>query len=282
MVRATCLAFVCQGASAVAEALAQRELRFRRLAGVEAGAFAAGFIVAGPVLAWRGAGVWALVGALLTQQRAAHRRAARAPAPPEAAPARAARGPRAALLRRRPHARQARQLPGRPGRQPRRRLLARPPGAGPVHARLPAHDVPGRPPRPGAGPGAVPDHGAGPARAGPAGAGLPERRRGLRAARHAGERRPGDPRPRDRARPARAGLGRGRRPVPDPRARDAVPHQLQARGLGGPGDRRRLRPGVAAGRLRARGRRSAPGSGSAGASPAWRWACSRRSPPTSP
>jgi PST family polysaccharide transporter len=47
--------------------LAQRELRFRRLAGVEAGAFAAGFIVAGPVLAWRGAGVWALVGALLTQ-----------------------------------------------------------------------------------------------------------------------------------------------------------------------------------------------------------------------
>ena len=65
--RATCLVFACQGASMVALALAQRELRFRWLAGIDAGAFAAGFVVAAPVLAWLGFGIWALVGAYLTQ-----------------------------------------------------------------------------------------------------------------------------------------------------------------------------------------------------------------------
>jgi Polysaccharide biosynthesis protein len=51
----------------VAEALAQRELRFRWLPGIDAGAFAAGFIGAGAAQAWLGFGVWALVGAYLIQ-----------------------------------------------------------------------------------------------------------------------------------------------------------------------------------------------------------------------
>ncbi len=67
VLRAACLVFACQGFSMVAQALAQRELRFRWLASVDAGAYAAGFVVVGPVLAWFGYGVWALVGALLTQ-----------------------------------------------------------------------------------------------------------------------------------------------------------------------------------------------------------------------
>ena len=67
MLRAACLVFVCQGFAMVAQALAQRELRFRWLAGVDAGAYAVGFVIVGPVLAWFGYGVWALVGALLTQ-----------------------------------------------------------------------------------------------------------------------------------------------------------------------------------------------------------------------
>jgi O-antigen/teichoic acid export membrane protein len=65
--RAACLVFACQGISTVAEAMAQRELRFRWLAGNDACALAAGFIGVGPVLAWSGFGVWALVGAYLTQ-----------------------------------------------------------------------------------------------------------------------------------------------------------------------------------------------------------------------
>jgi O-antigen/teichoic acid export membrane protein len=67
VVRAACVVFLCQGLSAVAQATAQRALRFRWLAGLEAVAFAAGFVVAGPVLAWFGFGVWALVGAMVIQ-----------------------------------------------------------------------------------------------------------------------------------------------------------------------------------------------------------------------
>ncbi|WP_046867451.1 lipopolysaccharide biosynthesis protein [Microvirga massiliensis] len=67
VLRLACLVFACQGCSAVAEALAQRQLRFRWLAGVDSGAFAAGFIAVGPVLAWFGFGIWALVGAYLIQ-----------------------------------------------------------------------------------------------------------------------------------------------------------------------------------------------------------------------
>jgi PST family polysaccharide transporter len=65
VVRGTSVVFVCQGFAMVAYALAQRALRFRWLAAVHAGAFTAGFVVAGPLLAWLGFGVWALVGALL-------------------------------------------------------------------------------------------------------------------------------------------------------------------------------------------------------------------------
>ena len=67
VVRGACVVFVCYGASMVAQATAQRDLRFRWLAAIDACAFAAGFMLAGPVLAWLGFGVWALVGALVTQ-----------------------------------------------------------------------------------------------------------------------------------------------------------------------------------------------------------------------
>ncbi len=66
-VRVACVVFLCQGFSMVAQASAQRALRFRWLAGVDACAFAVGFVVAGPTLAWLGFGFWALVGALVTQ-----------------------------------------------------------------------------------------------------------------------------------------------------------------------------------------------------------------------
>lgn len=68
VVRAACLVFLCHGVSMVAQAAAQRELRFRWLAGIDAFAFAAGFVFVGPLLAWFGLGVWALIGALLCQQ----------------------------------------------------------------------------------------------------------------------------------------------------------------------------------------------------------------------
>ena len=67
VLRVCCIVFACQGASMVAQALAQRALRFRWLAFVDACALTAGFALVGPVLAWLGYGVWALVGALLMQ-----------------------------------------------------------------------------------------------------------------------------------------------------------------------------------------------------------------------
>lgn len=67
VVRASSVVFVFQGISMVAQASAQRALRFRWLAGVDAAAFAFGFVVVGPALAWLGLGIWALVGALITQ-----------------------------------------------------------------------------------------------------------------------------------------------------------------------------------------------------------------------
>lgn len=67
VVRATAVVFLLQGFSSVAHALAQRALRFGWLAGVHAGALTAGYVVAGPLLAWQGFGVWALIGALLVQ-----------------------------------------------------------------------------------------------------------------------------------------------------------------------------------------------------------------------
>lgn len=67
IVRGGCLVFLCQGFYMVAQASAQRALRFRWLAGVDACAFAVGFVVAGPVLAWLGFGIWALISALVIQ-----------------------------------------------------------------------------------------------------------------------------------------------------------------------------------------------------------------------
>ena len=68
VVRAICFVFLFQGTSMVALAAAQRALRFRWLALVDACAFAVGYVVAAPVLAWLGFGIWALVAALLIQQ----------------------------------------------------------------------------------------------------------------------------------------------------------------------------------------------------------------------
>lgn len=67
IVRACSIVFVFLGAAMVAQASAQRRLRFRWLAGVDAGAFAVGYLVVGPVLALLDFGAWALVGALITQ-----------------------------------------------------------------------------------------------------------------------------------------------------------------------------------------------------------------------
>jgi PST family polysaccharide transporter len=67
VVRAGCVVFLCQGIATVALASAQRALRFRWLAAIDAGAFAVGFVVVGLALGWLGFGVWALVGALITQ-----------------------------------------------------------------------------------------------------------------------------------------------------------------------------------------------------------------------
>ena len=67
VLQAASIVLVFQGLSAVAENLALRQLRFRWLAGVDAIAFATGFIGAAPILAWYGFRVWALVGAYLVQ-----------------------------------------------------------------------------------------------------------------------------------------------------------------------------------------------------------------------
>lgn len=67
IVRATSLIFLFLGASTVALAVAQRALRFRWLAALDAATFAVGFVLAGPILALLGFGVWALVGALIVQ-----------------------------------------------------------------------------------------------------------------------------------------------------------------------------------------------------------------------
>ena len=66
-VRAASFVFVFQGIALVAQASAQRHLRFRWLAAVDAGAFALGFVVVAPILALLGFGTWALIAALLTQ-----------------------------------------------------------------------------------------------------------------------------------------------------------------------------------------------------------------------
>jgi O-antigen/teichoic acid export membrane protein len=67
VVRVACVVLLCQGASMVSLASAQRDLRFRWLATVDAAAFAVGFAVIGPALAFLGFGIWALIGALVVQ-----------------------------------------------------------------------------------------------------------------------------------------------------------------------------------------------------------------------
>lgn len=59
--------FFCQGVATVSEALAQRQLRFRWLAMVDLASFVGGFLLVGASLAWLGFGVWAMVGAHVTQ-----------------------------------------------------------------------------------------------------------------------------------------------------------------------------------------------------------------------
>ncbi|MEI2302412.1 oligosaccharide flippase family protein [Ensifer sp. MJa1] len=67
VVRATSVVFLCQGVALVAQAVAQRTLRFEWLAAVDAITFTIGFVVAAPLMALAGFGIWALVGALVTQ-----------------------------------------------------------------------------------------------------------------------------------------------------------------------------------------------------------------------
>ena len=66
VMRVIALLFVVAGGATVAESLAQRQLRFRWLAGVDVVAFATGFVIVGTSLAWLGYGAWALIDAQLT------------------------------------------------------------------------------------------------------------------------------------------------------------------------------------------------------------------------
>ncbi|MDZ4135796.1 MAG: lipopolysaccharide biosynthesis protein [Paracoccaceae bacterium] len=67
VVRVMVFGFPLQGISTVAQSMAMRNFRFRWLALVDASAFALGFVVVAPVLTVLGYGVYALVGAYLTQ-----------------------------------------------------------------------------------------------------------------------------------------------------------------------------------------------------------------------
>ena len=67
VIRVLSFVFTLQGVSMIAEALVQRELRFRWLAVIEVTAFVAGYGAFGVTLAYLGFGVWALVGAQLAQ-----------------------------------------------------------------------------------------------------------------------------------------------------------------------------------------------------------------------
>jgi PST family polysaccharide transporter len=68
VVRVISLGLPLQGVSVVSQSMAQRDLRFRWLAAVDASSFAAGFALVAPALAWTGYDIWALAGAYLTQQ----------------------------------------------------------------------------------------------------------------------------------------------------------------------------------------------------------------------
>ena len=68
VVRVIALGFPLQGLIVVAQSLAQRNFRFRWLAVVDASAFAIGYVVVAPAMTLMGFGIWALVGAYLSQQ----------------------------------------------------------------------------------------------------------------------------------------------------------------------------------------------------------------------
>ncbi len=68
VVRVMVIGFPLQGISTVAQSMAMRNFRFRWLALVDAASFALGFVVVAPVLTVLNFGVYALVGAYLTQQ----------------------------------------------------------------------------------------------------------------------------------------------------------------------------------------------------------------------
>jgi O-antigen/teichoic acid export membrane protein len=67
VLRALAWVFPLKGLSGVAECLVQRDLRFRWLSTRDVMTYALGYGVVGILLAWAGWGVWALVGAQITQ-----------------------------------------------------------------------------------------------------------------------------------------------------------------------------------------------------------------------
>lgn len=68
VVRVMAFALPLQGASVVAQSLAQRKLRFGWLAVVDTAAFGFGYLIVAPALTLLHAGIWALVGAYFAQQ----------------------------------------------------------------------------------------------------------------------------------------------------------------------------------------------------------------------
>ena len=67
VLRAVSPVFICNGLATVADSLAQRGLRFRRLAGIDVVSYAVAFALVGVGLALAGLGIWALVAAHMAQ-----------------------------------------------------------------------------------------------------------------------------------------------------------------------------------------------------------------------
>jgi O-antigen/teichoic acid export membrane protein len=67
ILRVLALSFAIMGFGSVALGLLQREMKFRQIAIIEVTSYALAYPLPGLLLAWRGAGVWSLVGAALMQ-----------------------------------------------------------------------------------------------------------------------------------------------------------------------------------------------------------------------
>ncbi len=67
VLRALAFLFPIDGLNTVGESLLARQLRFRLFVSLDVGSYILGYACVGVVLAWQGYGVWALVGANLTQ-----------------------------------------------------------------------------------------------------------------------------------------------------------------------------------------------------------------------